>query len=98
MHAHNNYGQRKSYSLKCKVEVLDYTSQHSNTEAAKKFTLDRRQVQLWRKNKAAIESVASELVSSQKRRLPGAGRKEVSEQLNSEVYDWIIQHGKWLHI
>ena len=85
-------GKRKSYCLKRNLEVLEYANEHSVSAAAKKFSVDRCQVQLWRKNKAAIESVAGESASSQKRQhLPGAGRKEVSEQLNTQVYDWIVQ-------
>ena len=63
----------KSYDLKFKQSVINYTEENSNREAGRKFSIDESMVHRWRKKSSEISDKSSS--QSKKRRLSGGGWK-----------------------
>lgn len=50
-------GKRRAISAKYKLEAVHFAEQTSNAAAARKFIVDRKQIQTWRKMKSTLEKV-----------------------------------------
>ena len=67
--------KRKDVSFQFKLDVVRFAEKTSNSAVAKKFGVDHKQIQRWRKSKKTLEeSCGSEKGKSQC--LPGGGRTE----------------------
>jgi hypothetical protein len=88
--ASDGCSKRKAISAKYKLEAVRFAEQTSNTAAAKKFSVDRKQIQRWRKMKSTLETVIA-TGNPQSQRVPGGGRKEVYSELNHKVRQWIFE-------
>ncbi len=81
--------KKKHYSLKRKLEVVEYAKSFSKTEAARKFDVHRKRVQEWSKQEVQLRKEASTGKTKVQKRLPGAGRKLISSELDDIVYEWV---------
>ena len=75
--------RRRSFDIAFKERVLEYAAEHSGEQAAKQFNVDPKRIRYWRKQK----ELAS--VNKTRARVPGAGRKKVSEELDTQLAEWI---------
>lgn len=78
--------KRTTLSLSRKLEIVSFAEKTSNSAAAKKFGVTRQQIIIWRKSKTALEAG-----KGTKKRLDGAGRKQLFSILNDRVRDWILE-------
>lgn len=81
---------RMAYSMKLKLEAIQFSEQASVAAAAKKFKVDRKQIQNWRRAKRAMEDAVASGSSSCKRS-SGGGRKLLYPLVNERVRDWVLQ-------
>ena len=76
--------RRRSFDIAFKERVLEYAAEHSGEQAAKQFNIDPKRIRYWRKQKMDLASV-----DKTRARVPGAGRKKVSEELDTQLAEWI---------
>ena len=80
----------KSYSLKFKLEVIGDAEKTTIGAASRKFSIDRKRVREWLKQKDAInEKLQATTGWSKKKRLDGGGRKLGDEEFENHVLEWI---------
>ena len=80
--------KKRAFSIDFKLRAFSYAKSTSISAAAKAFGLHRQNVSLWCQKE---DSLKEEHVSRSRKRTPGAGRKKFSEELEEEVYNWVIQ-------
>uniref|UniRef100_A0A8C6KRG3 HTH CENPB-type domain-containing protein n=1 Tax=Nothobranchius furzeri TaxID=105023 RepID=A0A8C6KRG3_NOTFU len=76
--------EEAKFDLKFKENVLIYAAEHSGEQAAKHFNIDPRRIRYWKKQKMGLAAA-----SKMRARLPGGGRKKISEELDTELCNWI---------
>ena len=76
--------QRRKFDVKFKEQVLQYAREHSGVKAAKHFNVDPRQIRYWKKQQNELSGA-----EKSRARLSGGGRKKVSEDLETELIEWI---------
>ena len=81
----------KSYTFEKKLEIIKVAEKTSKAAAARKFNVDRRTVAEWCKKKDAIVEMACQNKGKFRKRLQGAGRKPLSETLESALMEWILE-------
>lgn len=81
----------KSYSVTMKLAAVNFAEASNNSDAARKFNVDRRRIREWSQNKRKLEEITSDkTVSAAKRkRLTGGGRKALSETMEELLVAWI---------
>ena len=77
--------KRNSYSMDLK-KVIKFAEEHSNRSAVSKFKIDVKRVREWRQNKDKIIKM-----KDKRHRLDGGGRKLTNEQLEDEIFKWILK-------
>ena len=78
----------KSYSLKFKLEVVEAAKKTSIGAASRKFSIDRKRIREWLKQKNVInEKLQATTGGSKKKRLDGGGRKFNDEELDHQVLE-----------
>uniref|UniRef100_A0A671XQP1 HTH CENPB-type domain-containing protein n=1 Tax=Sparus aurata TaxID=8175 RepID=A0A671XQP1_SPAAU len=80
--------RKQKYDLKFKLSVVKYAEENSGEAAARHFCVDPKRVRDWRKNKKELQRLSEE--DSKRARLPGGGRKKASEELESNMRNWVI--------
>ena len=60
-----------SYSVKMKIEAVNYAEMHGNRPAGRKCGVDEKRIREWRKNKAKISPLVSLKGSKTRKRLDG---------------------------
>ena len=80
--------RKQKYDLKFKLSVIKYAEENSGEAAASRFSVDPNRVRDWRKNKTEPQRLSEE--DSKRARLPGGGRKKVSEEIELNMWDWVI--------
>lgn len=78
----------RSYTVKFKIEAVEYAEKNSISAAAKKYNVDRKTIREWKEKKADIVALVKRAGKSRKR-LDGAGRKPLSEVLEERIVSWI---------
>uniref|UniRef100_A0A915DXR4 HTH CENPB-type domain-containing protein n=1 Tax=Ditylenchus dipsaci TaxID=166011 RepID=A0A915DXR4_9BILA len=82
--------KRKSYSIKTKLEVVDYAKEYSKNAASRKFNISRSIVQSWVKQEKELQEYHdSSPGTSAKQRLQGAGRHLCFAELDKELANWL---------
>lgn len=82
--------KRKKYSLQLKLEAIAYSKAHSVSATAKRYHCNRKRIRGWIQNEIKICDETKNLLTTKgKTRLSGAGRKEISSELNEIVLKWI---------
>lgn len=76
--------KRRKFDIKFKENVLAFAAEHSGEQAAKHFDIDPKRIRYWKKQKLELAAA-----NKKRARLPGAGRKKVSEQLDTKLSEWI---------
>lgn len=76
--------KRRKFDIKFKENVLEFAAEHSGERAAKHFNIDPRRIRYWKKQKLGLAAA-----NKKRARLPGAGRKKVSEELDTKLSEWI---------
>ena len=77
------------YTTERKLAVVAYAEESSNTEAARRHSVDRRCVVRWRHNKAALLAQSLQRGIGTKKRLSGGGKKAMLPGIESELLDLI---------
>ena len=78
------------YTFKFKIEAINYAAIHGFRPASRKFSVDERRIREWSKKKEKIISMVNESKHASKRqRLPGAGKKPLSVQLEEVLLSWV---------
>ena len=77
----------KNYTLKFKLEVIDFAKKNSNKRAAHYFDVNRKRVIEWRKSEEALRNRKED--SSQARRLQGGGRLLKFEEIDHALMETI---------
>ena len=72
------------------MEVIKYAEDYNNTAAASRFKVDRRSVADWRKKKSQLFELSLKTKGNARKRLLGAGRKLEHEDLEDELFEWIM--------
>ena len=78
----------RSYTAKFKIEAVAFAEQHSISASAKKFKVDRRTVREWKSKKEEIALLVKR-GSTDRKRLDGGGRKQLSVCLEKKILEWI---------
>ncbi|KAK7130470.1 hypothetical protein R3I93_019960 [Phoxinus phoxinus] len=76
--------RRRKFDIKFKDNVLEYAAEHSGEQAAKYFNIDPKRIRYWKKQKLDLAAA-----NKKRARLPGGGRKKVSEELDTKLSEWI---------
>lgn len=77
--------KNRCYDLAFKLRVVDYAKQNSNHKAAKQFGVDRKRVIEWR----GQEDILLKNESKKRKRLPGAGQKVKSIEIERKLLQWM---------
>ena len=83
--------KQRSYSLKFKLDAIAFAEQNNNSAAGRKFGVDRRRIVEWRGNKDKIESAQLQPTPGSRKRLQGGGRRQYCQDLDSAVFEWILE-------
>ena len=84
--SHKITKKRQSFTNETKLEIVHLAQNSSISNAARHAGLDRQVESKWCQTEAALQNTGSK-----RRRLVGAGRTPLSEQLDDQVYEWIKQ-------
>lgn len=76
--------KRRKFDINFKENVLAFAAEHSGEQAAKHFNIDPKIIRYWKKQKLELAAA-----NKKRARLPGAGRKKVSEELDTKLSEWI---------
>ena len=77
--------KNRSYSTEFKLKAVKYSEDcNSSRKAAAKFGVDRKRVREWRQMKSKLETA-----STKRKRLEGAGRKPLDEDVEESVLQWV---------
>ena len=77
--------KKRKFDIKFKEEVLRYAAEYSGEKAAKHFNVDSRQIRYWKKQKNELQAA-----DNKRARLTGGGRKKLSEEMETELTDWVF--------
>ena len=80
--------QNKKYDLKFKLSVVKYAEENLGEAAARCFSVDTKRVRDWWKNQTELQRLSEK--DSNRARLPGAGSKKASEELEMNMQGWVI--------
>ena len=69
----------RSYTLKFKLDAVQYAELHSNRAAVKKFNVDVRRIREWKTHKTQIREQSMKPNGKERKTLAGAGRKPFNE-------------------
>ena len=84
--------KRRAYSIKFKIEVIQFAEKHSNRETGRKFKIDESMVRRWLHKKKEINEAYEQPGSSKRRlRLEGAGRKPCLSTVEDELIEKIAK-------
>ena len=86
-----NMGNKRSYTISFKLDVISYAEKTSNRKASLFYQVDRKRVQEWRKQKKELEVVKNDHNSSidKVRALPGRGSKAKYPTVEKELLDYV---------
>ncbi|KAK9738776.1 Brinker DNA-binding domain [Popillia japonica] len=95
--------KQKSYNFEFKLTVINTAKEAGNRAAARKYNVDEKRVREWRKQEATLVECTTEARQTGKgkirKRIPGAGRKRISNILDKAVFHWILdQRGQFLRV
>ena len=76
----------RSSTVQFKLDAIKCAEVSSNHAAERKFGVDRKRIREWRKQKDKLHS----FWKSTARKLPGAERKPLNDQLEDKVAGWVI--------
>jgi transposase-like protein len=76
--------KKRSFEAAFKLKVVEHAEKKSNRDAARVFSVDESQVRNWRKHKHQLINLPSK-----KRRLEGAGRKPLLQDVEEQLENWI---------
>ena len=77
----------KKYTVKYKVDAIEYAKVNGNTRAARQFSVDRKRIIEWRKQEGKLREACS--VSYNRSRVNGGGKKPFFPELDTKVMDYI---------
>mmetsp|Transcript_995 Transcript_995/g.1506 ORF Transcript_995/g.1506 Transcript_995/m.1506 type:complete len:150 (-) Transcript_995:27-476(-) len=93
--------KRRSHDIMFKLQVVEYAKKNTGGAAAKKFNVDTKRVQQWKKQEEQLLGLVcgggaphNGQMNVNKMRLSGGGRKKISPELEELVFQWIIQQNK----
>ncbi len=89
--------QRKSYTLKQKMEAVSLYEQYGMVEAVKRTRIDSRRIYDWKKVEFELENTPIREVRY-RRRLDGGGRVPLFPEIEKRVTTWIIGEREQKHI
>ena len=81
----------RNYTASFKLKVIEHSERSSKSSAARLFNVDRRMVIRWVTNRQEIQKQTTEKCGKEKKRLSGGGRKAAHEDLESLLYEWIME-------
>ena len=73
-----------------KKEAIEYAEEHSNHAAAEKYRVEPKRKREWRHNKEKIVSLHVKPKGQAKLKLEGGGRKPFNDQLEDELFEWVV--------
>mgnify|MGYP001794063200 CR=1 FL=1 len=71
-----------SYTIKFKLEVVEFAENKSIGAAAVKYKVDRHCIRDWKKKKDDLQELSKSVSNKKRKRLQGAGRKPLSDVEN----------------
>ena len=78
-----------SYSLKFKLEAIAYAENNSINSSSKKFNVERKRIREWKSQKEELLSLKRKDHGAKRKRLDGAGRKPLDQQMEEVLVEWI---------
>ena len=78
-----------SYTLKYKLEAIAYAENNSIDIASKKFNVERKRIRKWKSKKEELLSLKKKDGGAKRKRLEGAGRKPLDQQMEEVLVEWI---------
>ena len=76
-----------SYTLKYKLEAIAYVENNNISSASKKFNADRKRIREWKDKKEELLSLKNKDHSAKRKRLEGAGRKSLDQQMEEVLIE-----------
>ena len=73
----------KRFTNSFKLSVLKETESLSVREVGRKYNINEATIRGWKKNKDKLEGIGG-------MRLPGGGRKPISQEMEDSLYEWIL--------
>ena len=86
--------KRNSYDMITKLEAVAYSELKGKRSAARKFGVEVKRIREWCSQKAELTCKASTADGQKRKRLDGAGRKPLSEELENVILDWFYEMKK----
>ena len=83
--------KRNSYDLMTKLEAVAYAELKGKRPAARKFGVEVKRIREWCSKKTELTYKASTADGQKRKRLDGAGRKPLYEELEGVILEWF--HG-----
>ena len=79
-----------SYTLDFKLQAIQHVKTGNSKEAtARKFGVAPKQIREWCKKETELRNTAEHSKLGKRKRLDGAGRRPLSETLETELFSWI---------
>ena len=78
-----------SYTLKYKLEAIAYAENNNISSASKKFNVDRKHIREWKDKKEELLFLKNKDHGAKRKRLEGAGRKPLDQQMEEVLIEWI---------
>ena len=86
---HTREKKVSSYTLKYKLEAIAYAENNNISSASKKFNVDRKCIREWKGKREELISLKNKDHGAKRKRLEGAGRKSLDQQMEEVLIEWI---------
>ena len=80
----------KSYTVTFKLEAVAFAAANSKEAAARKYNVAPKWIREWVKQKDQLKDLLEKPGGGKRKKLEGAGRKPMSEDLEDNLFDWIL--------
>ena len=81
-------GKKRAFSIKKKLEVVDFSKKNSVFCTARTFSIDPKQVMEWKKQEEELRR-ARDNGQGQRQKLSGGGRKLSNPDMETSIIQWI---------
>ena len=82
--------KRKSFDLTYKLNVVAIAVKKSKEAAAREFGVDGKRIREWCSQKEKLVAMKKK-GKSKRRRLDGGGRKALDEDMEEDLFIWIVE-------
>ena len=83
--------KRRSFTMGLKSSNISFAKENSINAASKRFNVDRKRVREWCQNEEKSVGKKTPMLGAKRKRLDGAGRSLMDEQLEQTWVEWVLE-------